>query len=50
MECVWGQGVRKGDLGYGVVLCVAIIRCDEVHGGGEVAVAVRIDVGDGDAA
>ena len=40
----------QGDFGYGVVLLVAVVGSDEVHRGGEVAVAVGVDVGDGDAA
>ena len=44
--CEW---VRKSDLSYGVVFRVAVVGCDEVHGGGEITVAVGVDVGDGDA-
>ena len=40
----------ESELGYGVVEGVAVIGCDEVHRRGEVAVAVGVDVGDGDAA
>jgi hypothetical protein len=42
--------VGESDFGDGVVLGVAIVGSDEVHGGGEVAEALGVDVGDGDAA
>ena len=47
---IGSERVGESDLGYGVVLRVAVVGSDEVHGGGEVAVAVGVDVGDGDAA
>ena len=47
---VGSEWMGQGDLGYGVVLRVAVIGRDEVHGRGEVAVAVGLDVGDDDAA
>ena len=40
----------ESNFGYGVVLCVAVVGGDEVHGRGEVAVTVGVDVRDGDAA
>ena len=45
-----GEGVGEGDLGYGVVLRVAVVGGGEVEGGGEVALAVGFDVGDFDGA
>ncbi len=47
---VGGERAGEGDLGYGVVEEVAVVGGDEVEGGGEVAVGVGFDVGDGDAA
>ena len=50
---VGGERVGKLDLGYGVVLRIAVVGGDEVEGGGEVAVGAvesGVDVGDGDAA
>src|SRR5215471_1121839 len=47
---VGSEQMRKSDFGYGVILGVAVVGSDEVHGWRQVAVAVGFDVIDGDAA